>query len=415
MSKTIWQKKLGGSLKIYQRERSKFIWVSFYVSPSFSSNGLYRKSLKPITSKTDGANEAKRLFRTFDFDKFNPKRLEATFNETAIKAINQRITHYKLKTKVKEVERGMSIKNTGNSEMLRYEKEIKPYLGNLPMNDRDQIQSVVNELVDKWTSVGNEDGTLLKGNTISKYLNLIQVICKQGVADGLLNLTINNPPVDRRSNARPAYAMTDLLKITNRTLKIYELNEDPKYKELYIYFQFIISATTRYGSETISLKAHQMKLLFTKEDIEFIKVMVGTTKTQKEFSYQTDPYFMMKYGNEVRERFKQLKSNQYFWFTDDKRTRNQINNWVQDAFVRIAKEVGVYYFNGKSRPMTSIRHIQIKRDVRDGNTVDSVAKKFNTSPTMINSNYDHDTDDDNVIADYESYYEKRINKVKKRK
>ena len=158
-----------------------------------------------------------------------------------------------------------------------------------------------------------------------------------------------------------------------------------------------------------------MKLLFTKEDIEFIKVMVGTTKTQKEFSYQTDPYFMMKYGNEVRERFKQLKSNQYFWFTDDKRTRNQINNWVQDAFVRIAKEVGVYYFNGKSRPMTSIRHIQIKRDVRDGNTVDSVAKKFNTSPTMINSNYDHDTDDDNVIADYESYYEKRINKVKKRK
>lgn len=412
MSKTIWQKKLGGSLKIYQRERSKFIWVSFYVSPSFSSNGLYRKSLKPITSKTDGANEAKRLFRTFDFDKFNSKRLETTLNETALKAINQRIAHYKLKNRMKEIERGMKVKNTGDSEMTRYVKELKPYLGNIPINDRDQIQKTVDELVDKWTSIGNEDGTILTGNTITKYLNLIQVICKQGVGDGMLNLTIKNPPVDRRSNARPSYRMTDLQKITNRTLKIYELNNDPMYLELYVYLQFIISSTTRYGSETISLKAHQMKLLHTKEDIAFIKVMVGTTKTKKEFTYQTDPYFMKKYGEYVNERFKQYAPNDYFFFNSDKRSRNQINNWVQDAFVRIAKEVDVYYFNGKGRPMTSIRHIQMKRDMNDGNSIDKVAKKFNTSPTMIATHYDHDTDDDNVIKDYEKYYAKRINKVK---
>ncbi len=412
MSKTIWQKKLGSSLKIYLQERSKYIQVSFYVSPSFSSNGLYRKSLKPITSKTEGKKEAIRIWKAFDFDKYDIKRLETTFNETAIKAITQRIQHYKLKNRKKEIERGMEVKNTGDSEMARYEKELKPYLGNIPMNDRDQIQLEVDSLVDKWTTIGNEDGTILSGNTITKYLNLIQVICKQGVADGLLSLTIKNPPVDRRSNARPAYRMTDLQKITNRVMKKYELNNDPMYLELYVYLQFIISSTTRYGSETISLKAHQMKLLYTTSDIPFIKVMVGTTKTQKEFTYQTDPYFMTKYGDYVKDRFKSYGSNDYFWFKDDTRDRNQINNWVQDAFVRIAKEVDVYYFNGKGRPMTSIRHIQQKRDMNDGNSIDKVAKKFNTSPDMIAKHYDHDTDDDNVIKDYEKYYAKRINKVK---
>ena len=415
MSKTIWQKKLGGSLKIYQRERSKYIWVSFYVSPSFSSNGLYRKSLKPITSKTEGKKEAIRLWKSFDFDKYDIKRTSQTFGQMAAKAFDQRIHHYKLKNRMKEIDRGMKIKNTGVSELQRYNKEIKPYLGNIPMNDRDQIQKSVDELVDKWSSIGNEDGRVLEGNTITKYLNVIQLVCKQGVADGLLNLTIKNPPVDRRSNARPAYRMTDLQKITNRILKMYELNNNPMYKELYVYLQFIISSTTRYGSETISLRADQMKLLHTKDDIEFIKVLVGTTKTQKEFSYQTDPYFMTKYGDYVRDRFQTYSPKDYFFFKDDKRDRNQINNWVQDAFVRVAKEVGVYYFNGKGRPMTSIRHLQTKRDLSDGNLVDVVAKKFNTSPTMIANHYDHDTDDDNVIEEYEKYYAKRINKVKSKR
>ena len=71
MSKTIWQKKLGGSLKIYKQERSKYIQVSFYVSPSYSSNGLFRKSLQPITSKTEGKKEAIRLWKSFDFDKYD--------------------------------------------------------------------------------------------------------------------------------------------------------------------------------------------------------------------------------------------------------------------------------------------------------------------------------------------------------
>ena len=65
--------------------------------------------------------------------------------------------------------------------------------------------------------------------------------------------------------------------------------------------------------------------------------------------------------------------------------------------------------------MTSIRHLQTKRDLSDGNLVDVVAKKFNTSPDMIAKHYDHDTDDDNVIEEYEKYYAKRINKVKSKR
>ena len=103
--------KIVGSLNIYQRERINFIWVSFYVSPSFSSNGLYRKSLKPITSKTEGKKKALEIWRSFDFDKYDIKRLQTTFHDTALKSLEQRIHHYKLKNRKREIERGMKIKN----------------------------------------------------------------------------------------------------------------------------------------------------------------------------------------------------------------------------------------------------------------------------------------------------------------
>tara|TARA_B100001057_G_C22150118_1_gene681679 strand:- start:94 stop:339 length:246 start_codon:yes stop_codon:yes gene_type:complete len=81
MSKVIWKKELGGSLKIYQQERSQFMQMTFYVSPNYyvndkhKKNGMFVKSLKPITTKLDAEREAKKVHREFDFERFafNPR------------------------------------------------------------------------------------------------------------------------------------------------------------------------------------------------------------------------------------------------------------------------------------------------------------------------------------------------------
>ena len=67
MSKTTWKKELGGSLKIYHQERSKYLQMQFYVSPHYyingnhKKNGMFVKSLKPITTKLDAEREAKKV------------------------------------------------------------------------------------------------------------------------------------------------------------------------------------------------------------------------------------------------------------------------------------------------------------------------------------------------------------------
>ena len=64
MSKTIWSKNLGGSLKIYQQERSKYMQMQFYVSPHYyindkhKKNGMFVKSMKPITAKLEAERKA---------------------------------------------------------------------------------------------------------------------------------------------------------------------------------------------------------------------------------------------------------------------------------------------------------------------------------------------------------------------
>ena len=44
MSKTIWKKVLGGSLKIYQQERSQYMQMTFYVSPNYYVNDKHKKN-----------------------------------------------------------------------------------------------------------------------------------------------------------------------------------------------------------------------------------------------------------------------------------------------------------------------------------------------------------------------------------
>ena len=412
MSKTLWKKELGGSLKIYQQERSQYMQMTFYVSPNYhvndkpKKNGMFVKSLKPITTKLDAEREAKKVHREFDFERFAFNPQVTTFNDVAQLAFITRTTHYKRKERKKLLHNPTFI-SMAVKEKNRYEKEIKPVFGRLNITDRTLLQNTLDDYVDTLTTVGNKDGVKLQENTISKYLNIIGFIQEEAIGSGLLKSRLINPALDRRSNARPAYRMLELKKITDQMMKEFEDTQDLFFLELHDYVQFLIASPTRYGMETITLQKKDVRLLQTRDGIKLLHVLASETKTGKH-SYECSPEFLDKYGQRFLEKFEKLKDDEYIWFSNSNKSRSTIQERVRKNFVRISDKLDLYVFNGMTRPMTSIRHASMQRMEDEHIRGVNVALVHNTSEDMIKKHYGKETDDRNIVKRFEKIYANRL-------
>ena len=409
MSKTIWSKNLGGSLKIYQQERSKYMQMQFYVSPHYyindkhKKNGMFVKSMKPITAKLEAEREAKKIHREFDFEKhyYNPKI--TTFHDVAVSAFELRKKKYKIKERFKLKDNPTFI-STAIKEWNRYLKEIKPVFGHLNMKDKEGLQQTMFDFVDNLTTT-----TKLSHNTIAKYLNIVGFIQKQAISMNLLSSMCENPPLERRTNPRPAYRMLELKKITDQIMIEHKATQDLFYLELHDYIQFLIASPTRYGMETITLKKSDTKLLQNKEGIRILHITANNTKTGRH-SYETSPEFLDKYGERILQKLEGMKDDNYIWFSDSDKNRTTIQERVRKNFVRISKKLGLYYFNNHQRPMTSIRHASIQRMSKDG--VQDVHLIHNTSESMVNKHYLPEHDERSIIARHDKIYAKRLKSIK---
>ena len=409
MSKTTWKKNLGGSLTIYLQERSKYYQVSFYVSPHYKSNGMFRMSLKPITTKAEAIKQARELYRDFDFKRYEINPLTTTFHEVALKAFELHKKKYRVK-ELHKIKHNTEHRTTAEGQWTRYEKEIKPRFKNINIKDRDALLSAKYELVEQLKTTGNTDGKLIEDNTIDKYLGIIRIIEKHAVGMGLLFSVIDNPPTERRSNPRPAYRMLELKKITDEIMNEYRSTEDYFYLELHDYIQFLIASPTRPGMETINLTMNDCKILTNKDNVKILRVNVNHTKTGQH-AYTSSPEFLRHYGIRLYEKFDRLKDEQYLWFSNSQKSRGTINERVRHNFVRISKKLGLYNFNGKERPMTSIRHASMQRMRKEG-LVDDIARIHNTSNEMANKHYYSESDDNSIIEEHDRIYAKRLKGMK---
>ena len=414
MSKVIWKKELGGSLKIYQQERSQFMQMTFYVSPNYyvndkhKKNGMFVKSLKPITTKLDAEREAKKIHREFDFERFAFNPQVTTFDDVAQIAFETRRSHYKRKERKKLIHNPTFI-SMAVKEQNRYDKEIKPVFGRLNIADRTLLQMTINDYVDNLTTIGNKSGNKLQENTIAKYLNIIGFIQEEAIGMGLLKSRVKNPALDRRSNARPAYKMLELKKITDQIMREYEYSRDPFLLEFHDYMQFVIASPTRYGMETITLQKKDCKILQNRNGVRILHIFASETKTGSH-SYEPSPEFLDKYGARFLERFESLKDDDYIWFTDSPKSRTTLQERVRKNFVRVSDKLDLYVYNGMKRPMTSIRHASMQRMNKEG--VEGVHLVHNTSEDMKNKHYDKETDDLSIIERFDRIYAKRIKRIK---
>ena len=79
-------------------------------------------------------------------------------------------------------------------------------------------------------------------------------------------------------------------------------------------------------------------------------------------------------------------SDDYIFMSEEK-NRNKLYERVRKNFVRISSELGLYMFNGKRRPLYSIRHMNALKLYEDLKNVDLVAQGLNTSSEIVRSNY----------------------------
>jgi hypothetical protein len=292
-------------------------------------------------------------------------------------------------------------------EKNRYDKEIKPVFGRLNIADRKLLQDTLDDYVDNLTTIGNKDGVKLQENTIAKYLNIIGFIQQEAIGSGLLKSRLVNPALDRRSNARPAYRMLELKKITDQMMKEFEYTRDLFFLELHDYVQFLIASPTRYGMETITLQKKDVKLLQTRDGIKVLHVLASETKTGSH-SYESSPEFLDKYGQRFLEKFEKYKDDDYIWFSDSQKSRSTIQERVRKNFVRISDKLDLYIFNGKKRPMTSIRHASMQRMEAENIRGVNVAIVHNTSEDMQQKHYAKEDDDRSIVKRFEKIYANRL-------
>ena len=74
-------------------------------------------------------------------------------------------------------------------------------------------------------------------------------------------------------------------------------------------------------------------------------------------------------------------------FMPEEKNRSKLYERVRKNFVRISSELGLYEFNGKTRPMYSIRHMNALKLYEDLKDVNLIAQALNTSPEIVKSNY----------------------------
>ena len=419
MSNRTWIKKLGGSLAIYQQERSKYMQMQFYVSPHYytidkkgiqkkKSNGMFEKSLKPITTRLEAERMAKKIFREFNFERYSYNPLITTFDDVAKLAFELRKQNYKIKESHKKIH-DPNFVSTAIKELNTYEREIKPVFGKLNIKDREVIRTTMYEFVDHLTTIGTSKGNVLSHNRIAKYFNIIGFIQKQAVGMGLIPIMIENPPLERRANSRVGDRMLEMKKITDMMMNEYKSSQDMFMLNLHDYIQFLISAPTRYGMETITIQKKDCKIITNKDGVKILYIHRDNTKTGSH-SYSVSPEFLHFHGERFLENFEKCKDNDYIWFTDSQKSRPTIQERVRKNFVRISKKLNLYLFNGQERPMTSIRHMGIRRMKKEG--VENVHRIYNTSPEMVAKHYNKETDEVAIAEDFNQTYEKRLKKIK---
>ena len=366
------------SLKVFKYENSKNYHFSFYVSRKVTRSGNIEKSTKKSNSR-DAEKIAKEFYKNYWIN-FDDRILEKDYSFD--KSIAQPFFELRRKQYLRKGKEGYS-----NKEMKMYENYIKPHLEPINYNEEVYLTSAIEDFIAVMKNK-THNGQKIKDTTISKYTNLISLMCKWGQRKGIMKALPEIPTLSRINTHRPAYFPSELKQICKAILEEYKKTKDEFWFELYEYVIFLRNfGTGRTGENNISLKVSQFELINDKDNPQqpILYVNLFNTKNKPEYDGSVNNYWTQ---NHYFNRLKRYDLNKFdFMFFPKVKERKSLYEKIRKSFKRISSELGLYVFNGSTRPLYSIRHSVTDKRYKETGNIALVAEHMNTDPKIVKSNY----------------------------
>ena len=386
---------------IYKSNRSKFWYVRFYVNRTYSSDGMFKQSLK-LTKERDAIKLAQQIYKKYWIE--NEIKDEDT---QTIRKIYKFGAIAKDFIKIRIKEKGVE----GQRELGKWKKHFVHYFGGLDIRDMDKVNNALSDSILSRTEVN-------KHQTLIKYQQLISNICKYARKRGLISYEPTLVKLNRLAKEVPPYDEKEIDKLSNESRK----KDTPFDQDLSDFIQFCRSTLVRPGKEVLRIKykdIHFVPIVSNGEDgvsngEDGMFVFIGQTKTGKPQKVPVHPKFHKHiYLNRILRRRPNAKPDDYlfFPFLEDRDNLEKIRQRVSNNFRSLAVDCELYLNKrGLERPMYSLRHSGINQRLESGVSMEFVADKGNTSPEMI-KNYYIDRNEKQMVNDhiklFPDYYGKK--------
>ena len=383
------------SLKIFKFETSKYYYYSFYVGTHITKSGNKEGSLRTANVKI-AMKKAKEIFN----DWFINHQTETKRDK--FETFTSKIAEPYFKYRIRRYADPNKKENQGERDKQKYFNYMIKFFDHLDYRNNDLMTTAVEDLVENLRQDQKTE------NTISKYLNVVSNMFNYAIKNNVVKSKPDFPRLRVVNQLRPSYFNEELNQISKKLYDEYKRTKDQFYLETKDYINLIRSAGFRPGIEPLRIKRFQYRLISDKKlpNEKILVFSIFNTKTKPKHQLVCHPYFTKNIFPEIENRHPNLSSEDYLLFPFQK-NREKLYNKIAKTFTRISKELGLYYRNGSSRPIYSIRHTFIKnRYAENPQSLEVIARQSNTSTKMIHRNY-LDEDDVMMIEEYRKMYPKK--------
>ncbi len=382
------------SLKIFKYEKSKKYYACFYVGINASTSGN-----KIITLKTENINEASKVAKEKYHEWFENHR-----DDFKSKDFTNDIANPYFKFRIRKYKDNGKKENQGAREKQKYFNYMIKYFEKIDYKNNEQLTAAIEDMVENLRMDNKTD------NTISKFTTVLSNMFNYAIKNLVMKSRPDFPMLKIINNARPSYFNNELNMISKRLTAEYEKTKDKFYLETKDYINLIRSAGFRPGLEPLRIKKFQYRFIKDKKAKEQILVFtLFNTKTKPKHQLTCHPYFTKYIFPEIVNRNPNTNADTYLLFPTYE-NRQKVYNRIVKIFTRLSKELHLYYRNGLTRPIYSIRHTYIKnRYAENPQSLEVIARQSNTSPKMIHKNY-LDEDDIMMVEEYRKMYSNKSSK-----
>jgi site-specific recombinase XerD len=380
-------KTLKNGVKVFKYENKNSYNCYFQVGSTYAKSGkkYYGLGTKNINDATIRANTKYKEWHTTNAEK-SKKFLDFDL-DVAQPYLRYKIRKYRNKTNIKDNEQG-------SRDKAKWENFLKPYFEDVNYHDTDEVERIID---DEVLSDLKEQGK--SGNTINKYMSVLTQMYKRAKDRGTVNVIPDTPTQEVINTPRIAYENLELNLINRQCDELANTKKDIFFLDCKDYFNVCRSAGFRPGLEVLNLKRKDYKFLTDSKDPNYkvLEYTIWGTKTKPIHKPVANSFFTEKIFPEIINRHigAELKDDDYLLFPFLK-DRKRLKNKAGKLFVDISKKLQLFYKDGGTRPLYSVRHTYATELYKKGAKIDDIATLMNTSPRMVMSVYLGLTSQNNV-------------------